>query len=73
MIGCGKDVIPPYKGARGIKKLNIEKSTKKEPKKRLSLIRTAFFFTVYVSPLLYQSPQKTSLEVQESLQLTVDR
>ena len=27
---------------------------------------------VYVSPLFYQQPQKTSLEVQESLQWTVD-
>jgi hypothetical protein len=32
----------------------------------------SLFFTVYVSPLLYRPPQKTSFEVQESLQWTVN-
>ncbi len=45
----------------------------KEHKKRLSLIWTASLFSVDNSPLFYQPQQKTSLEVQESLQLTVDR
>ncbi len=67
-------LLPLYKGGKGDLEVEIEKSTKKEPKKKAAPIQDSLSFLLCMFLHFFTfSPQKANLEVQESLQWTVDR